>query len=70
MQPKPSSCSTSTTSATGFISYRVHVFADQTEEQLFKDEHGVTTTPQVFLEGRRIGGYDELANHFGEQPES
>lgn len=52
------------------ISYRVHVFADQTEEQLFKDEHGVTTTPQVFLEGRRIGGYDELASHFGEQPES
>ena len=52
------------------ITYRVHVFADQTEEDLFKDEHGVTTTPQVFLDGQRIGGYDELASHLGEQPAS
>ena len=40
------------------------------QRRKFKDEHGVTTTPQVFLKGRRIGGYDELASHFGEQPES
>jgi len=51
------------------ISYRVHVFADQTEEQMFKEEQGVSTTPQVFLDGQRIGGYEELAAHFGEQPE-
>ncbi|CEA03513.1 glutaredoxin [Pseudomonas saudimassiliensis] len=48
------------------VSYRVHVFADPTEERLFKEEHGVQTTPQVFLEGERIGGYDELAAHFGQ----
>lgn len=46
------------------ITYRVHVFADQTEEELFKDEHGVTTTPQIFLGDRRIGGYDDLVRHF------
>lgn len=51
------------------ITYRVHVFSDQTEEDLFKKEHGVTTTPQIFLDGQRIGGYDDLAKHFGEQPE-
>src|SRR5919112_3693620 len=26
----------------------------------FKAEHGVATTPQVFIGGRRIGGYDDL----------
>lgn len=46
------------------IAYRVHVFSDQTEEDVFKEEHGVTTTPQVFLDGQRIGGYDELVKHF------
>ncbi|HIZ52118.1 MAG TPA: glutaredoxin [Candidatus Pseudomonas excrementavium] len=52
------------------IPYRVHVFADATEERLFKEEQGVDTTPQVFLDSQRIGGYDELAAHFGEQPET
>lgn len=31
----------------------------------FKEEHGVETTPQTFIDGRRIGGYDELRRHFG-----
>lgn len=26
----------------------------------FKAEHGVSTTPQVFIGGKRIGGYDDL----------
>jgi len=26
----------------------------------FKAEHGVTTTPQVFIDGKRIGGSDDL----------
>ena len=29
----------------------------------FKDEHGVGTTPQVFVDGERIGGSEELANY-------
>lgn len=39
----------------------------RTREQTdaFKAEQGVKTTPQVFIEGRRIGGYDELRRHFG-----
>lgn len=31
----------------------------------FKAEHGVETTPQVFIEGQRIGGYDDLRRHVG-----
>ena len=31
----------------------------------FKAEHGVKTTPQVFIEGKRVGGYDDLRHHFG-----
>jgi glutaredoxin len=35
----------------------------QTEE--FKAEHGVKTTPQVFIEGKRVGGYDALRKYLG-----
>ena len=33
----------------------------------FKAEHGVKTTPQVFIGGERIGGYDDLRRHFGKR---
>lgn len=35
------------------------------ETDAFKVEHGVKTTPQAFIDGRRIGGYDDLRRHFG-----
>lgn len=31
----------------------------------FKAEHGVKTTPQVFIGGTRIGGHDDLRRHLG-----
>lgn len=31
----------------------------------FKAEHGVKTTPQTFIDGQRIGGYDDLRRYFG-----
>ena len=31
----------------------------------FKAEHGVKTTPQIFIDGFRVGGYDDLRRHFG-----
>ncbi len=31
----------------------------------FKAEHGVKTTPQVFIRGERVGGYDDLRRFFG-----
>ena len=35
------------------------------ETDRFKAEHGVATTPQTFIDGVRIGGYDDLRRHFG-----
>lgn len=31
----------------------------------FKAEHDVKTTPQIFIDGERIGGYDDLRGHLG-----
>src|SRR5215218_8938264 len=31
----------------------------------FKAKHGVATTPQVFIGGERIGGYDDLRRFLG-----
>ena len=31
----------------------------------FKAAHGVKTTPQVFIDSERVGGYDDLRRHFG-----
>jgi glutaredoxin len=38
-----------------------------TREQVdaFKAEHDVKTTPQVFIDGSRIGGHDDLRRHLG-----
>jgi glutaredoxin len=33
--------------------------------EAFKAEHGVKTTPQTFINGERVGGYDDLRRHFG-----
>ena len=38
------------------------------ETDAFKAEHGVATTPQAFIDGVRIGGYDDLRRHFGRPP--
>jgi glutaredoxin len=35
------------------------------ETDRFKADHGVKTTPQVFIGGQRIGGYDDLRRFFG-----
>lgn len=36
------------------------LFRERPEVDAFKQEHGVTTTPQVWIKGERIGGYDAL----------
>ena len=42
-----------------------HHLESREETDAFKAEHGVETTPQTFIEGERIGGYDDLREHFG-----
>lgn len=34
------------------------------ETDAFQEKHSVETTPQVFIDGQRIGGYDSLREHF------
>ncbi|STX55671.1 glutaredoxin [Legionella beliardensis] len=35
--------------------------------EAFKAEHHVQTTPQTFINGERIGGYDDLRRYFGKK---
>lgn len=42
-----------------------HHLTSRPETDAFKARHDVTTTPQVFIDGERIGGYDALRQHFG-----
>ncbi len=39
--------------------------ASRAETDAFKAEQRVATTPQTFIDGQRIGGYDDLRRHFG-----
>ena len=40
-----------------------HILASREDVDAFKQEHGVATTPQVFIQGERIGGSEELAQY-------
>ncbi|TXN67740.1 glutaredoxin [Methylobacterium sp. WL6] len=42
-----------------------HWLTTREETDRFKAEHGVKTTPQTFVGGERIGGYDDLRRHLG-----
>jgi len=39
------------------------ILSSREEVDAFKAEHAVSTTPQVFIDGERIGGSDDLAEH-------
>ena len=47
-----------------------HHLTSRAETDAFKERHGVETTPQVFIDGRRIGGHDALREHFGKDDAS
>ena len=38
-----------------------HVLTSRDEVDAFKAEQGVATTPQTFVDGKRIGGSEEVA---------
>jgi len=48
------------------LQFEDHVLQSREEVDAFKDEHGVATTPQVFVDGERIGGSEELARFLEE----
>ncbi|MDX1706173.1 MauE/DoxX family redox-associated membrane protein [Pseudidiomarina sp.] len=47
-----------------------HTFDSREETDAFQEKHNVETTPQVFIDGERIGGYDELRKYFGMSEEA
>lgn len=44
-----------------------HQLTTRAEIDAFKVKHDVKTTPQIFIGGRRVGGYDDLLAFFGKQ---
>ncbi|EFL88417.1 MauE/DoxX family redox-associated membrane protein [Ahrensia sp. R2A130] len=45
-----------------------HHLKTRAETDAFKAKHDVKTTPQIWIGGERIGGYDALRVHFGDAP--
>lgn len=44
-----------------------HWLTSRAEVDAFKEMHHVETTPQTFINDKRIGGYDDLRRHFGKK---
>ncbi|MBS0416147.1 MAG: glutaredoxin [Proteobacteria bacterium] len=44
-----------------------HPLASRAETDAFKRQHEVSTTPQIFIGGKRIGGYDDLRRLLGKR---
>ncbi|SER40005.1 Glutaredoxin [Nitrosomonas sp. Nm51] len=46
------------------IEFQDHIFTSTADENAFKAKWNVETTPQIFLNSERIGGYTELADYY------
>ena len=44
-----------------------HHLKNREETDAFKEKHDVKTTPQTFIDDKRIGGYDDLRAFFGKK---
>ncbi|RPE71959.1 glutaredoxin [Pacificibacter maritimus] len=42
-----------------------HLLTTRADVDAFKAAHSVTSTPQIFIDGTRIGGFDDLKAHLG-----
>jgi glutaredoxin len=47
-----------------------HQLNTRDETEAFKAKHDVDTTPQTFIAGERIGGYEDLREYFGQEVKS
>lgn len=45
-----------------------HHLKSREETDAFMEKHGVETTPQTFIDGERVGGYDDLRVYFELDP--
>src|SRR4051812_1543415 len=46
-----------------------HLLGTREEVDAFQAEQGVSTTPQIFVDGERIGGSEELASYLDKVPQ-
>lgn len=44
-----------------------HYLTTREQTDAFKAEHGVATTPQTFIDGKRVGGYEDLRRFLGKR---
>ena len=44
------------------------VLSSREQVEAFEEQQGVETTPQVFIEGERIGGSDDLERYLSDEP--
>src|SRR5690606_30693178 len=44
-----------------------HKLKSRDETDQFKQQHDVKTTPQTFIDGQRIGGYEDVRKHLGKK---
>lgn len=44
-----------------------HLLKTRQETDAFKQEHSVETTPQTFIDGKRVGGYTDLKKFFNKK---
>lgn len=44
-----------------------HPLRTREETDAFMEKHGVETTPQTFIGGERVGGYDDLREYLGDE---
>ena len=44
-----------------------HQLTTRSEVDAFMDAEGVQTTPQPYIDGKRVGGYDELVQLLGQK---
>ncbi len=44
-----------------------HPLTTRAETDAFMKKHGVETTPQTWIGGERIGGYEDVREHFGKE---
>ena len=46
-----------------------HLLTTRDEVDALQSEEGVSTTPQIFIDGKRIGGSEELAAYLEQVPQ-
>jgi glutaredoxin len=51
------------------VDFEDHRLTSKAEVEDFKAKHNVATTPQIFFDDERIGGYTDLADYFGVEAE-